>query len=609
MTVLTQPGFRLLFGVIGAAAAMIAALFFVAGGLVEADDQYPTVDPNAPQMAMAEVRGTGEQVAYDVIDGMAVTDGDILLGTHADVQRQGISPLVLTTEPACPVGLQCGVIDTDPRRAWPGGVIPYVIPAGTSSNAVTNINNAIAHWESRTSLDFVQRSTQPDYVVFNHTGNGFTCSSYLGRIGGPQPINYAGSGLGCLVHEIGHAVGLAHEHNRNDRDNYINIDFTNVSGNAASQFRKATYATDVGTYDLGSVMHYGPYSFALDRSRPVITPRDPNVPLSAVGGNGLLTDSDVQAVEYVYRGTPPPPPTTTTTTAPPTTTTTAPPTTTTTTAPPTTTTTTAPPTTTTTTAPPTTTTTAPPTTTTTTAPPTTTTTAPPTTTTTTAPTTTTTAPPTTTTTTAPTTTTTTAPTTTTTTAPPTTTTAPPTTTTTAPKPPTTRPKPTTSTTGPTRPPTTYPPTTVGPPTTSGPTTSTPATTEPAPTTTSIAPPTTKPVPTTPPRPGVDRRPTVVFQTLTDGGTIPRRVPYGGIRIGAYDPDAGNRDGDGIRWVTLVLRDGETGRFLGARREYWSTNDWGVRLRSGRTNTLTAYAVSDRSAGGGWSKTSITVTAE
>lgn len=110
-------------------------------------------------------------------------------------------------------------------------------------------------------------------------------------------------------------------------------------------------------------------------------------------------------------------------------------------------------------------------------------------------------------------------------------------------------------------------------------------------------------------PNGDRKPVVSFASVKDGDVIPRRTPYGGINVVAYDPDAGTSDGDGIRWVTLVLHDAETGRFLGARREYWSTYDWGLRLRSGRSYTLTAYAVSKRDAGRGWSRTSITITAE
>ena len=100
-----------------------------------------------------------------------------------------------------------------------------------------------------------------------------------------------------------------------------------------------------------------------------------------------------------------------------------------------------------------------------------------------------------------------------------------------------------------------------------------------------------------------------FTNVADGDTIRRKVRYGGINVRAFDPDVGTEDGDGIRWVTLVLSDAETGRFLGARREYRDTYDWGLRLRRDRSYTLTAYAVSNRDGGRGWSSTSITVDTE
>ena len=100
---------------------------------------------------------------------------------------------------------------------------------------------------------------------------------------------------------------------------------------------------------------------------------------------------------------------------------------------------------------------------------------------------------------------------------------------------------------------------------------------------------------------------MTFETLTDGGSIPARTAYGDIVVGAFDPDAGTSDGDGIRSVTVVLSDPETGRRIAGRTEYRTLYEYGARLRSGRTYTLTAYARSSSSAGGGWSSTSVTVT--
>lgn len=87
------------------------------------------------------------------------------------------------------------------------------------------------------------------------------------------------------------------------------------------------------------------------------------------------------------------------------------------------------------------------------------------------------------------------------------------------------------------------------------------------------------------------------------------IPYGGIQVSAYDPDVGANDGDGIVWVMLVVRDVDTGRWLTARREFWSTYDWGLRLRGGRSYELSAYAISWDRQGPRWSVNSITVHAD
>ena len=279
----------------------------VTSTVVQSQEQTTvSADPKAPELAVAVVRATGEEVFYDVINGMAVLENDIILGTHAEVQAYGIEPLEVGPgddgDAVCSTAENCSLITTDTRRKWTDGIVPYTIQEGSSNAAIRTIADAIDDWETKTPIRFVERSNERDYIEFEGVG-GSICSSRLGRSGGRQAVRFVAGG-NCLIHEIGHAMGLSHEQNRNDRDQFVTIDFSNVAGNFASQYRIASSSTDVGEYDFRSVMHYRAFQFGIDRSRPTIIPIDPNIPLSEVGGVSRLSPGDVEGIEFVYGDTP-----------------------------------------------------------------------------------------------------------------------------------------------------------------------------------------------------------------------------------------------------------------------------------------------------------------
>ncbi|PIO60340.1 astacin [Teladorsagia circumcincta] len=68
--------------------------------------------------------------------------------------------------------------------------------------------------------------------------------------------------IGTASHELGHALGFFHTHQRHDRDEYITVNWTNfdIGDNYTSQFVKQSNITNDNyglPYDYGSVMHYG----------------------------------------------------------------------------------------------------------------------------------------------------------------------------------------------------------------------------------------------------------------------------------------------------------------------------------------------------------------
>ena len=57
------------------------------------------------------------------------------------------------------------------------------------------------------------------------------------------------------MHELGHALGFEHEHQRSDRDDYITIVHSNLENGKQINFEKRN-STNYTPYDYESVMHY-----------------------------------------------------------------------------------------------------------------------------------------------------------------------------------------------------------------------------------------------------------------------------------------------------------------------------------------------------------------
>ena len=63
-----------------------------------------------------------------------------------------------------------------------------------------------------------------------------------------------------IVHELMHAIGFEHEHNRSDRDRYVNIKWGNMKEKAKESYKKKNFRNyNIGDYDFCSIMHYSPY--------------------------------------------------------------------------------------------------------------------------------------------------------------------------------------------------------------------------------------------------------------------------------------------------------------------------------------------------------------
>ncbi len=193
-----------------------------------------------------------------------------------------------------------GAATRDPERRWKGGIIPFVIHSQMTN--VKTLREAIREIEKLTNLRFVQRVGEPqpedDFIEFR---NGQSpCHSPLGRVGkGKQPIFCVpGGSVAGFMHEIGHAIGLIHEHQRSDRNNFVTIQFNNVKPdpNIKSNFDLKPDSLNSNQYDFRSLMHYREDAFT-HNGNPTIVPRTPGTGLDH---STTYTASDRAFINSLY---------------------------------------------------------------------------------------------------------------------------------------------------------------------------------------------------------------------------------------------------------------------------------------------------------------------
>lgn len=110
---------------------------------------------------------------------------------------------------------------------------------------------------------------------------------------------------GTCLHELGHNLGLLHEHQRADRDNYITIKWDNIKDEYKIHFSKMSILSEsYGEFDINSIMMYS--STAFSKNTNTVNPSLKYTITKKDGTNYIynrknLSEGDKKNIKLIYK--------------------------------------------------------------------------------------------------------------------------------------------------------------------------------------------------------------------------------------------------------------------------------------------------------------------
>ncbi|XP_053690703.1 hatching enzyme 1.2-like [Sabethes cyaneus] len=194
---------------------------------------------------------------------------------------------------------------------WPNATLIYKLDGHFNRTERAFILGAMREFEKYTCVRFKERTDEKSYASIDNSDYG--CWADVGRGIGKTLVNLqqgCADALTTPIHELMHALGFFHEHNRLDRDQFIEVVYDHMIPDPSIYFNfQLSEDHDVTNfsipYDIGSIMHYSKYSFSVQPGK--LETMRPKVAWNGTfGQRETLSKYDALLINIMYCGAPVP---------------------------------------------------------------------------------------------------------------------------------------------------------------------------------------------------------------------------------------------------------------------------------------------------------------
>ena len=180
-------------------------------------------------------------------------------------------------------------------KKWTNGIIYYIFHNNVDDRYKEVIRECMLNFENISSLQFIESKNQ-EYFVTIKRGEKNSVSN-TGMHKNLIMLLYNAKDKRTITHELGHVIGLDHEHQREDRNKYVKILWENILKDNYDQYviiKNGLIPENLFSYDKNSFIHYKEKR-SLSGEKIIFIDKD-----FSPDKDNFFTDKDIKKIQHLY---------------------------------------------------------------------------------------------------------------------------------------------------------------------------------------------------------------------------------------------------------------------------------------------------------------------